>query len=108
MAFFLKLKRNYLSKRRGLPHIFSLDTNSFKAHKNITVFESIRKTRVSRDAQNVCAITIVGTVLNKVFTIFPEVLSIMISLFHSLSAWRQVSETWLQKRSPSRNLGEHR
>ena len=33
MAFFLKLKRNYLSKRRGLPHIFFLDTNSFKAHK---------------------------------------------------------------------------
>ena len=32
----------------------------------ITVFESItnEKTRVSRDAQSVCAITIVGTVLN--------------------------------------------
>ena len=36
---------------------------SFKPRKNITVFESITdwKTRVSRDAQNVCAITIVGT-----------------------------------------------
>ena len=26
----------------------------------------------------------------------------------SLPAWRQVSETWLQKRPPGRNLGEHR
>ena len=26
----------------------------------------------------------------------------------SLPAWRQVSETWLQMRSPGRNLGEHR
>ena len=26
----------------------------------------------------------------------------------SLTAWRQVSETWLQKRPPGRNLGEHR
>ena len=43
-----------------------LSTDSFKPHKNITVFESItdRKTRVSRDAQNVCAVTIVGTALN--------------------------------------------
>ena len=75
MALFLKLKRNYLSKMRGYPHIFYLDTNStdkdllstdsFKPHKNITVFESItdRKTRVSRDALNVCAVTIVGTAL---------------------------------------------
>ena len=40
-----------------------LSTDSFKPRKNITVFESItdRKTRVSRDAQNVCAIAIVGT-----------------------------------------------
>ena len=70
MAFFLKLKRNYLSKNAWLPHIFFLDTNgtykdllstdSFKPRKNITVFESItdRKTRVTRDGQNVCAITI--------------------------------------------------
>ena len=28
--------------------------------------------------------------------------------FLSLPTWRQVSETWLQKRPPSRNLGEHR
>ena len=28
--------------------------------------------------------------------------------FLSLNAWRQVSETWLQKRSPGRNLGKHR
>ena len=28
--------------------------------------------------------------------------------FLSLNAWQQVSETWLQKRSPGRNLGEHR
>ena len=73
MAFFLKLKRNYLSKMRGYPY-FVLDTNgtykdllsmdSFKPHKNITVFESItdRKTRV-----NVCAVTIVGTALNTVY-----------------------------------------
>ena len=76
MAFFLKLKPNYLSKM--LPHIFFLDTNgtykdllstdSFKPRKNITVFESItdRKTRVSRDAQNVCAIAIVGAALKTV------------------------------------------
>ena len=39
--------------------------DSFKPGKNITVFVSIsdRKTRVSQDAQNVCAITIVGTAL---------------------------------------------
>ena len=66
MAFFFKLKRNYLSKMHGYP-IFSflhtngtykdlLSTYSFKPRKNVTVFESItdRKTRVSRDAQNVC------------------------------------------------------
>ena len=64
-------------KNAWLPHIFFLDTNgtykdllsmdSFKPHKNITVFESIthRKTRVSRDAQNICTITIVGTALNQ-------------------------------------------
>ena len=64
-------------KNAWLPHIFFLDTSgtykdllctdSFKPCKNITVFESItdRKTRVSRDAQNVCAITIVGTALKK-------------------------------------------
>ena len=76
MAFFLKLNRNYLSKMHGYP-IFSfwipcngtykdlLSTDSFKPRKNITVFESItdRKTRVPRDVQNVCAITIVGTAL---------------------------------------------
>ena len=28
--------------------------------------------------------------------------------FLSLTAWRQVQETWLQKRSPGQNLGEHR
>ena len=41
--------------------------DSFKPRKYITVFESItdRKTRVSRDAQHVCAITIIGTALNK-------------------------------------------
>ena len=66
----------YLSlKNAWLPHIFFFDTNgtykdllstdSFKPRKNNTVFVSItdRKTRVSRDAQNVCAITIVGTAL---------------------------------------------
>ena len=76
MAFFLKLKRNDLSKTHGYP-IFSfwirvvltykdlLSKDSLKLRKNITVFESItdRKTQVSRDAQNVCAITIVGTAL---------------------------------------------
>ena len=38
---------------------------SFKPSKNTTVFVGITdsKTRVSRDAQNVCAITIVGTAL---------------------------------------------
>ena len=73
MAFFLKSLKNV-----WLPYIFFLDTNgtykdllyrdSFKQRKNITVFESITdtKTWVSRDAQNVCAITIVGTSL-KVF-----------------------------------------
>ena len=42
-----------------------LSTGSFKPRKNITEFESItdRKTLVSRDAQNVCAITTVGTAL---------------------------------------------
>jgi len=62
-------------KNAWLPHIFFLDTsgtykalrstNSFKPRKNITVFESITdwKTRASGDAQNVCAITIVGTSL---------------------------------------------
>ena len=59
------------------PHIFFLDTNgtykdllctdTFKPRKNIAVFVSItdRKvaSRVSRDAQNVCAVTIVGTAL---------------------------------------------
>ena len=62
-------------KNAWLPHVFFLDTDrtykdllstdSFKPRKTITVFESItdRKTRVSRDAQNVCAVTIVGTVL---------------------------------------------
>ena len=77
MAFFLKLKRNYLSKMRGYP-IFSfwipmvLTKIYFlqivlKPHKNITMFESItdRKTRVSGDAQNVCAVTIVGTALKE-------------------------------------------
>ena len=68
MAFFLKLKQKCM-----VLHIFFLDTNgtytdllskdSFKPRKNIIVFESItdRKTRVSRDAHNVCAVTIVGT-----------------------------------------------
>ena len=43
-----------------------LSTDSFKPRKNISVFESITdtKNRVSGDAQNVCAITIVGTALN--------------------------------------------
>ena len=42
--------------------------------KNITVFVSItdRKTRVSRDAQNVCAITIVGTILKLVAVVVDE------------------------------------
>ena len=43
-----------------------LSKDTFKPRKNITVFESTtdRKTRVSQDAQNVCAITIVGTALD--------------------------------------------
>ena len=77
MAFFLKLEASLFLKNACLPHIFLLDTigtykdllskESFKPRKNITVFESIadRKTRVSRDAQNVCAITIVGTALKQ-------------------------------------------
>ena len=62
MAFFFKWKRNYLSKMHGYP-IFSFWIPMVL--KKITVFESItdRKTQVSRDAQNVCAITIVGTAL---------------------------------------------
>ena len=64
-----------ISQKCTVPHIFFLDTNntykdllstdSFEPPRNITVFESItnRKTRVSPDAQNVYAITIVGTVL---------------------------------------------
>jgi len=49
----------------------STSTDSFKPRKNITVFVSItdRKTRVSRDAQNVCAVTIVGTALNTNFSV---------------------------------------
>ena len=75
MTFFLKLKRNYLSKEHGYPifsfwipmvrtKIYSLRIVLNRA--KISLFESItdRKTRVSRDAQNVCAITIVGTALN--------------------------------------------
>ena len=89
MALFLKLNRNYFSKMHGYP-IFSLDTNgtykdllsmdSFKPHKNNTVFVSItdRKTRVSRDAQDVCGITIVGTALK-----LPNI-DICISLYHSI------------------------
>ena len=82
MTFFLKLKRNNLLslKTAWLLHIFFLDTNgtykdllstdSFKQCKNITVFVSItdRKSRVSQDAQNVCAITIVGTAPKHIFT----------------------------------------
>ena len=30
------------------------------------------------------------------------------STFLSLPTWRQASESWLQKRPPGRNLGEHR
>ena len=39
-----------------------------------------------------------------------EVLSRMVKERHvppSLPSWRQVSETWLQKRPPGRNLGDH-
>ena len=59
MAFLLKfLDTNGTYK-------YLLSTDSFKPRKNITVFESItdRKTRVSLDAQNKCAITLVGTAL---------------------------------------------
>ena len=77
MVFLFKLKHNKLLslKNAWLPHIFFLDTigtykdllstDSFKPRKNITVFVSItdRKTRVSRDAQNTCAMEIVGTAL---------------------------------------------
>ena len=72
MVFFRKLKPNYLSKMHSYPTLDTndtykdlLSTDSFKPRKNITVFESItdRKTRVSRNAQDVCAITIVGTAL---------------------------------------------
>ena len=70
-AFLLKLKHNKLLSLKNvwLPHIFFLDTNgtykdllssdSFKPHRNITVFERItdRRTRVSRDVQKICAIT---------------------------------------------------
>ena len=79
MAFFLKLKRNYLLKTNGYP-IFSFWISMvltkiyflrivLNCEKNIAVFESItdRKTRVSRDAQVVCAITIVGTALKTRF-----------------------------------------
>ena len=75
MTFFLKLKRNYLSKMHGylifsfwIPMVrtkmYSLRIVLNRA--KISLFESItdRKTRVSRDAQNVCALTIVGTALN--------------------------------------------
>ena len=64
-------------KNAWLPHIFFLDTNgtckdllskdSFNHTKISLYFESItnRKTRISRDVHNVCAITIVGTALNQ-------------------------------------------
>ena len=77
MAFFLKLKLNYLSKMHGYPQfslwiprvltkIYSLRIVLNCMRKNIPVLVSIgdRSIRVSGDAQNVCAITIVGTVLN--------------------------------------------
>ena len=67
MALFLKLKLNYLSKMHGYPQfsfwipglltkIYFLRICISKNHR--------QETRVSRDAQNVCAITIVGTVFN--------------------------------------------
>jgi len=74
-VYYTSLTSQLSLKNAWLPHIFFLDANgtykdllstdSFKPHKNITVFESItdRKTQVSRDAQNVCAIIIVGTAL---------------------------------------------
>ena len=71
MAFFFKLKLNYLSKMHGYPqftkgtHKDLLSPDNFKPHKNIPVLVSIgdRKIRGCGDAQNGCAITIVGTVL---------------------------------------------
>ena len=56
-----------------------LSTDSFKPYKNITVFVSItnRKTQVSRDAQNICAVTVVSTALKLLF-------ACLLALFPSL------------------------
>ena len=80
MAFFLKFKHNYLSKMHGYP-IFSfwipmVPTKIYFLRivlnrAKISLFVSItdKKTRVSRDEQNVCAVTIVGTALNTNFSV---------------------------------------
>ena len=64
-------------KNAWLPPVFFWDTKStcsvllslhnFKPRKNIPVLAgTTQETRVSRDAQNICAVTIVGTVLKLV------------------------------------------
>ena len=75
MAFFSKFKVNYLWKMRGYPQfrfgyqehlLSSASPHSFERRKNIPACinkHQRKEIRVSRDAQNVCAITIVGTVL---------------------------------------------
>ena len=74
MAFLIKLKLNYLSVVTpnflfGYQEYLNEDLlplHSFKLRKNTPVLVSItdREAQVSRDAQNVCAIAIAGTVLN--------------------------------------------
>ena len=73
MAFFLKLKLNYLSKVHGYPQfsfwiprvltkIYFLRIALNRAKRSLY----ISKDWQSGDAQNVCAITIVGTVLKTI------------------------------------------
>ena len=74
MAFFLKLKLNYLSKMHGYPQFsFWIRRVLTKIYflRIVPVLVSIgdRKSEYLRDAQNVCAITIVGTVLKWLKTV---------------------------------------
>ena len=74
MAFFLKLKVNYLSKMHGYPQFsFWIPRVLIKIYFIRIVLNRAKRSciskywrweiRVSGDAQNICGITIVGTVL---------------------------------------------
>ena len=93
MAFFLKLKLNYLSKMHGYPQFsFWIPRVLTKIYflrivLNLGKYPCISKhhrseIRVSRDAQNVCAITIVGTVLKWAFQ--DEALFCLLSVYHTV------------------------